>query len=105
MRRVPTDPDPTDPRDDGLTPRQQQSRRQGLAYQASFEAVVAILIAAGAGYWADDYFETSPVFLILGTVLGFASFVLRLLRLGRQLQIVEDEDPQPPQPPTSPPST
>jgi F0F1-type ATP synthase assembly protein I len=92
MRRVPTDPDPTDPRDDGLTPRQQQSRRQGLAYQAAFEAVAAILIAAGAGYWADDHFDTSPIFLILGTATGFTAFVLRLLRLGRQLQETPDRD-------------
>jgi F0F1-type ATP synthase assembly protein I len=61
-------------------------RRQGLAYQGAFEAVFAILIAAGLGLWADDYFDTSPRYLLIGTAIGFASFVLRLLRLGRQLQ-------------------
>ena len=68
------------------TTRQQETRSQGLAYQASFEAVFAILICAGAGYWIDTRFETSPWGLLVGTVVGFASFVLRLLRLGRQLE-------------------
>lgn len=68
------------------TDRQRQARRQGQAYQAAFEAVVAILIAAGLGYWVDGRFDTAPWGLLIGTALGFASFVLRLLRLGRQLQ-------------------
>ena len=62
------------------------ARRQGLAYQGSVEAVSAILIAAGIGYWADQHFGTSPLYLLIGMVLGFSAFVLRLLRLGRQLQ-------------------
>jgi F0F1-type ATP synthase assembly protein I len=61
------------------------SRRQGLAYQAGTEAVFAILIAAGIGYWADQHFETSPRYLLVGMILGFSAFVLRLVRLGRQL--------------------
>ena len=64
--------------------RRRQTRRQGQAYQAAFEAVVAILIASGIGYWVDSRYDTSPWGLLLGTALGFASFVIRLLRLGRQ---------------------
>ena len=60
--------------------------RQGLAYQGSVEAVFAILIAAGLGYWADQHFGTSPRYLLIGMVVGFSAFVMRLLRLGRQLQ-------------------
>jgi ATP synthase protein I len=62
------------------------ARRQGLAYQGGAEAVFAILIAAGIGYWADGRFGTSPWLLLLGLVIGFSSFVLRLFRLGRQLE-------------------
>jgi F0F1-type ATP synthase assembly protein I len=65
--------------------RQRTAQRQGLAYQGAFEAVIAILIAAGIGLWADQYFDTSPRYLLIGTVVGFASFVLRLVRLGHQL--------------------
>jgi F0F1-type ATP synthase assembly protein I len=62
------------------------ARHQGLAYQGAVEAVFAILIAAGLGYWADQHFGTSPRYLLIGMVVGFSAFVLRLLRLGRQLQ-------------------
>jgi F0F1-type ATP synthase assembly protein I len=74
------------PNDDQQDDRSRTTQRQGAAYQGAFEAVFAILIAAGLGYWADDHFDTSPLLLILGTVLGFAAFVLRLVRLGREMQ-------------------
>lgn len=103
MRRVPTDESQTDrgDRDDRPTPQQESpqneaealaKRRQGLAYQGAFEAVAAIPIATGIGYWADGRFDTSPFLLILGAALGFAAFVTRLLRLGRQLQAFGDGD-------------
>ena len=65
--------------------KEQRAKRQGLAYQGALEAVFAILIAGGIGYWADGYFGTSPWLLIVGFVIGFGSFVLRLVRLGRRL--------------------
>lgn len=61
-------------------------RRAGVAYQGAFEAVFAILIGVGVGYWADGAFDTSPWGLLVGFFLGFSAFVLRLVRLGRQLQ-------------------
>jgi len=61
------------------------ANRQGAAYQGALEAVFAILIAGGIGYWADSHYGTSPRFLILGFVVGFGSFVLRLFRLGQQM--------------------
>ena len=88
MRRVPTNPSPNGSPDDP-TARRQQARRQGLAYQGAAEAVVAIFITSGAGYWLDSRFDKSPLFLFLGTAIGFTAFVLRLVRLGRQLQILD----------------
>ena len=67
-----------------------QATRQGLAYQGASEAVVSVLIAAGIGYWIDGRFETSPFGLLIGTMIGFASMVLRLLRLGKQLEALGD---------------
>ena len=67
-------------------------RRQSLGhlgasvYQGAVEAVVAMLIAIGLGYWLDQRFETSPRYLFVGVILGFGSFILRLFRLGRQMQ-------------------
>ena len=55
------------------------------AYQGVFEAVGSILIACGVGFWIDRQFETAPVGLLVGAVIGFGAFVLRLLRLGKEL--------------------
>ena len=66
--------------------RDRAARRQNAAYQGAFEAVMAILIVTGIGYWADQRFDTGPRYLLIGVVVGFASFVLRLLRLGRLIQ-------------------
>jgi len=66
-------------------------RRRGIAaYQGALEAVLAIVIAMGAGYWADRHFGTEPRWLIVGTCLGFASFVLRLFRMRK---LFEDAPP------------
>jgi len=72
------------------TERQGTARRQGLAYQGAFEAIFAILIAAGIGYWIDARYETSPFGVVIGAIVGFSAFVLRLLRLGRQLEQLGD---------------
>ena len=55
------------------------------AYQGAFEAVFAVLVGAGAGYWVDRRFGTTPYGVIVGVVIGFAAMVLRLLRMGRDL--------------------
>ena len=94
MRRVPTDPSSSQPEGDP-TARRLQARRQGLAWQGAAEAVFAIPIAAVAGYWLDGRFDKSPIFLFLGTAIGFAAFVLRLVRLGRQLQAIEASGARP----------
>lgn len=71
-------------------------RRQGAAYQGALEAVFAILIAAGLGHGVDVYFDSSPFGLLVGFVIGFAAFVLRLIRLGKR--IAEADDSPPPRP-------
>ncbi len=68
------------------------TKRGVAAYQGALEAVLAIAIAAGAGYWADGHFGTSPRWLIVGTIVGFASFVVRLWRMRGLF----DEGPPPP---------
>jgi F0F1-type ATP synthase assembly protein I len=78
------------PNDDQESEQRREKQRQGLAYQGAFEAVFAVLIAAGIGLWADGHFGTSPRWLLLGTGVGFGAFVLRLLRLGRQLNDPDD---------------
>jgi F0F1-type ATP synthase assembly protein I len=62
-------------------------RKQGIgrAYQAAFEAVIAVVVAGAAGGFADQRFGTAPLLLMLGVLLGFGTFVLRLVRLMKEL--------------------
>ena len=72
--------------------RQSEERRRAIAaYQGALEAVLAIVIAAGVGYWADQRFGTQPRWLIVGTCIGFAAFVLRLFRMRT---LFEDASPR-----------
>jgi len=66
--------------------------RQGAAYQGAVEAVFAILIAALLGKLADDHFGTAPRYLLIGLLVGFAAFVLRLVRLRRYLPDTAPKD-------------
>lgn len=58
-----------------------EAKKLGGVYQGSVEAVVALLLAMGIGYWADERYETAPWLLLLGVVIGFGAFVLRIWRL------------------------
>lgn len=57
----------------------------GDAYQGALEAVMAVLVGAGAGYWADGHWGTAPYGVLAGVVIGFAAMVLRLLRMRQEL--------------------
>ena len=61
-------------------------RRGAKAYQAALEAVFSIPVALGLGYWADRHFGTDPIFLLVGLVLGFASFVLRIVHMRKLVE-------------------
>lgn len=73
------------------------SQRAGAAYQGAVEAVFAILISGGLGYWADTRFGSAPRGVLVGLAIGFGAFVLRLFRLGRQLQAPAGEEPPEPE--------
>ena len=55
------------------------------AYQGAFEAIGSVLIAGAFGYWVDYRWDTTPIGLLVGTAVGFAAMVLRLVRLGKEI--------------------
>ena len=59
---------------------------QGDAYQGALEAVMAVLVGGGVGYFVDWRWDTTPYGVLAGLAIGFAAMVLRLLRLGHELQ-------------------
>ncbi len=52
-------------------------------YQAGLEAIFALAVAVGIGFWVDTRYETQPVFMMVGTAVGFGACVLRLMRYQR----------------------
>jgi F0F1-type ATP synthase assembly protein I len=57
------------------------TREQMSAYQGAMEAVLAVPIAIGFGYLADRSFDSSPIGIGVGAVIGFAAMVLRVTRM------------------------
>lgn len=67
--------------DSGRPTKQNLPKEQTATYQAAFEAVLAVPISTGFGYWIDHTYDTSPVGLGIGAVIGFAAMVLRLVKM------------------------
>ncbi len=51
------------------------------AYQGAVESVFAFVLPTLLGWWVDEKLGTSPLLLLIGLVLGFAAFFVRLWRL------------------------
>jgi F0F1-type ATP synthase assembly protein I len=64
------------------------ARRQARAYQFAFEAVLAIPIAMGLGWFIDSRVGSAPAFLLVGLGLGFTTFIVGVVRMRR---LVEEE--------------
>jgi F0F1-type ATP synthase assembly protein I len=71
---------------------ERQRKQQMAAYQGAVEAVFAIVIAVGLGYLADEHFETTPRYILVGVALGLGAFILRVVRM-------RPEDTEPTDPP------
>jgi F0F1-type ATP synthase assembly protein I len=41
---------------------------------------LAVMLGAGGGLWLDNRYETSPLFTLIGFVIGVAAAVRELLR-------------------------
>jgi F0F1-type ATP synthase assembly protein I len=68
------------------------------------EAVFAIPVGVGFGWLADHQFESAPIGMLVGAGIGFAAFVLRLVRLGKDMQ-AETETETEETPPAAPDSS
>jgi ATP synthase protein I len=56
----------------------------GLMSAISAQLVGSILVGIFAGRWLDGTFETEPLFLIIGLLLGLGAGVYAMLRLIQQ---------------------
>ena len=65
--------------------------RAGKAYQRALEAVLAIPIGIGIGYFVDGRLDSSPFGLVIGAALGFAAFVRRLVSMRSLVESAPEE--------------
>jgi F0F1-type ATP synthase assembly protein I len=63
----------------------------GKAYQRALEAVLAIPIGIGIGYFVDGRLDSSPIGLVTGAALGFAAFVRRLISMRSLVESAPQE--------------
>lgn len=54
--------------------------RTAMGWQISVELLAAVLIGAGIGYVADNYFSTAPWLLVVFTIMGGAAGFLNIYR-------------------------
>ena len=56
------------------------ARQLALALELPFVMILGVLIGGGIGYLIDRWLHTSPVFMLVGGLLGFAGAVWDILR-------------------------
>ena len=61
--------------------------RKGLAFAAriGIELVVSLAVGLALGYLADTFFNTKPLFIFIGAVLGVSAGLLNVYRLVSRL--------------------
>lgn len=70
--------------------KQQESRRaagaaQSVGFRIATELLAALIVGAGSGYFLDRWLETSPIFLVVMLVLGFAAGLMSVFRVMKGL--------------------
>lgn len=60
------------------------TRKSGLAYGAVITLVGSILVFLGIGWALDKYFQTSPILLVIGVILGAIIGFYQFYRLSSQ---------------------
>jgi F0F1-type ATP synthase assembly protein I len=62
------------------TPGSRVARQFAAAIELPFVLVADVLIGGGIGYWLDERFHTSPLFLLLLGGLGLVAGMMQILR-------------------------
>jgi len=55
------------------------------------EIAASLLIPILVGYVLDDFFQTSPVFILIGIVGAMLSFGFMMVRISKKLNSPEDD--------------
>jgi ATP synthase protein I len=93
-------------KEDNAVARRQSAKGAGIGMRIGIELLAAVLVGGGIGLFIDKKLETSPIFTLAFTVLGFTAGVMDVLRvlkgldtsvgLGRAVREKEARDAQAP---------
>lgn len=65
-----------------------------LAWRMVIELVTGMIIGFGIGYGLDSLFGTTPIFMVLFILLGFAAGVNVMIRSAKEIQEKKLAEPQ-----------
>jgi len=64
--------------------RSSTQREMGVAYRVMVEMIVGVAVGGFLGWWLDTWLGTSPLLLVVLTLLGFAAGATNAYRAIRQ---------------------
>lgn len=71
--------------------------RLGMMLQLGWTVALAVLVPLGLGLWLDSRFSTSPLFILIGAMLGIVTATVGVVRVTTRAM---DELSEPTQTPT-----
>lgn len=57
----------------------------GLAGQVTFLLVGPVVVCLFLGFWADNFFHSTPLFIILGVIIGFAGSIFNVFKIMKMM--------------------
>lgn len=72
-----------------------ERRHQARASAIGFQFVLSIAVGAWGGNWLDERFDTTPLLLIAGLLLGAAAAYRDLAKLARDNDALDATEPDP----------
>jgi F0F1-type ATP synthase assembly protein I len=57
-----------------------------MAMSTAILLVSPVIILSGVGYFADNFFHTAPLYMILGGAIGFISGIINVFRMMQLMQ-------------------
>src|SRR6185369_16433137 len=70
---------------DGETEQSKEYRRMGIAYTIPVTLVTPIVLLTLVGWWLDERFHRSPIFVLCGALLGTLVGFINMIRLVNRL--------------------
>jgi len=65
--------------------RKNLARGMSLLSQLGVTALVCVALGVFIGFWGDRFFDTSPVLLIIFSILGVASALHSMIKIAKKM--------------------